>query len=422
MTPTKNVGRNGSGGGGGRVVNRMIGGGSSHFLGRMRLLLLSAFVVLIITLLDPVIIRSSASHTVLLPGVDGKRRQLQQQSDNNNNNSSNNNNSNDNNVNDATDGGLFLPDSFGDTMIYNNVSFYFDGTTIQSYLAWVELHYGTNCTMPSSSSSSSSSSTVSSSTQREADSSNINNNGIINNCNSFYMPSLSDPSLGIAVHYHIDEETQRIYLGLVVRATGWLGFGISESGGMPGSDVLIFETSNPEVIIDAHIMDVRLPVADDCQDWVLTSSTMNLDEEFIMITAYRALDTGDLQDARIVNDNSNYITPDQIIAAWGDDVEFTYHGTVNRAQGSIRWFRQDPDESDHFRNVVSTTADGSFMVQAMNYVIPTQETTYQHFCFSRDDLIELGAPLDEHESISIIAVAAYINPTAIEHVQYVVTV
>lgn len=278
---------------------------------------------------------------------------------------------------------LMIPDSSADTTIYHDPPSYFGGTNNLSYLKWVS----------------------------EADTSSQPYT------NSFFMSSVVDPNLGVAVHYRTDETSRRIYLGLAVRATGWLGFGIAEVGGMLGADMLIFESAHPDVVLDAHVLDVRVPVMDECQDWVLTSSQVDVDDGLMMIHVHRALDTGDFQDRRIVNDLSDAVIPHTLIAAWGDDVEHAYHGTVNRAQASVRWYREEPDSSVSFREGVSQAGTRAFALQFANFTIPASETTYQRFCFSRDDLLAQGVPLDEFESLSIIAIAPYIDPGSVKFVQ-----
>jgi hypothetical protein len=46
--------------------------------------------------------------------------------------------------------------------------------------------------------------------------------------NSVYMPSI-DQGRGAAVHWSVDDEF--IHLAVAARASGWLGFGLSDAGG-----------------------------------------------------------------------------------------------------------------------------------------------------------------------------------------------
>lgn len=57
-----------------------------------------------------------------------------------------------------------------------------------------------------------------------------------------YLPSPAvDSSLeGVAVHWSIDRDNGNLELALAARASGWVGFGMSDNGGMRGSDVSLF--------------------------------------------------------------------------------------------------------------------------------------------------------------------------------------
>ena len=45
---------------------------------------------------------------------------------------------------------------------------------------------------------------------------------------SFFLPSSAAPESGVALHWSLDND--RIMLAVAARATGWVGFGISEAG------------------------------------------------------------------------------------------------------------------------------------------------------------------------------------------------
>jgi hypothetical protein len=48
-----------------------------------------------------------------------------------------------------------------------------------------------------------------------------------------------------AIHWFIDHNDAMMYLAVAVRAEGWLGFGVSENGGMLGSDILLLRQQHP---------------------------------------------------------------------------------------------------------------------------------------------------------------------------------
>jgi hypothetical protein len=58
---------------------------------------------------------------------------------------------------------------------------------------------------------------------------------------SAYMPRDDDDvDGGAAVFWNVDVDAGRIEFAVAVRAAGWVGLGISEAGGMIGSDVVLF--------------------------------------------------------------------------------------------------------------------------------------------------------------------------------------
>lgn len=218
--------------------------------------------------------------------------------------------------------------------------------------------------------------------------------------NSVFLPSNGDHSMGAAVHWSIQDDS--IFLAVSARATGWVGFGLSENGGMQGADVVLFTAAEPDVLVDSYILEERFPVTDDdCpNNWRLLHS--QTDGGFLIWEGTRLLDTGDPQDRVIQNDVLAMIPPSRIIAAWGDSEVVSYHGTNNRVRGAIRWFGGDDDSAADNNNrdeqaifqaaMQSGGVEGSFDVRASNYPVKLQDTEYVNFCASRDDILAQGAP------------------------------
>jgi hypothetical protein len=216
-----------------------------------------------------------------------------------------------------------------------------------------------------------------------------------------FLPSMADSTQGAAVYWSVDDEF--VYIAVVVRATGWLGFGLAEAGGMLGADMALFTAIRPTEIIDAYTVEGRRPLPDDCQqDWELvnatvdTSTTTGDDENngggsgFLMIELKRLLNTGDPQDHVLLNDESTLIGPRRVIAAWGDDPEMGYHG-AKRARGAIRFFGTG-NEQTTFQASMAQFSNGTFDLRASQYPIKTMETEYVEICVTRDDLIAQGVP------------------------------
>jgi hypothetical protein len=219
----------------------------------------------------------------------------------------------------------------------------------------------------------------------------------------------SDPDMpenGVAIHWKVDD--QYVHLAVAARATGWLGFGIAESGGMTGADMVLFTAARPNELVDAYTGDERSPQIDDCvSDWEYVSSNIDLDGGFIMFETKRQLNTDDPQDKPIVNDASSFMPPHRVIAAWGDSVEVGYHG-LNRARGSIRFYGAG-DEASTFKAEMERSAEGVIEIRAKNYTIPQEDTIYQSFCFSRQDLIAQGL-LDTTDSLNAVGWEPIVQP------------
>jgi len=192
-----------------------------------------------------------------------------------------------------------------------------------------------------------------------------------------FLSTASDPNEGVATFWNIDGDS--IDFAIVVQADGWVGFGISEAGGMLGADVAMFQASTAE-LVDSYILTERAaPLPDDCQDWKLISSTT--ENGWIIIEMNRKLDTGDSQDHVIQNDEDLWNAPTRLIAAWGDDKAILYHGN-KKAKSSVRLF----GDSKGLVEVLAEESDGSFEVLEDNFEIPAQETTYHDNCKTFDEL------------------------------------
>jgi dopamine beta-monooxygenase len=157
---------------------------------------------------------------------------------------------------------------------------------------------------------------------------------------------------------------------------GWLGFGITEVGGMKGADILYFEAANNGSLFDAFTLDYSKPIADDRQDWTLTASSLS--GGVLTIEATRALNTQDPQDKELTNDAHPAIDGTRVIAAWGDTNSIQYHG-LNRVTGQIRFFGDSV--ADPLASIKNDPSVRSFTILQNKYPIPTAVTTYNHQCF-----------------------------------------
>ena len=214
----------------------------------------------------------------------------------------------------------------------------------------------------------------------------------------------TEPDNGVAVHWSVDDK--HVYLAVAAPATGWVGFGLAEAGGMLGADMVIFEASNPSVLIDAYTTTEKYPIVDDCaSNWeVLDTKSEN---GFLFFETRRLLDTGDPQDRAIINDGSSLTPTHRVIAAWGDSESYEYHG-LNRARGSIRFFGTGSNQS-LFESAMNQHAEGSFTVQSLNHQVAARETQYAYTCVTRSDIIEQGFP-DTNDKAYLIGFEPFVQP------------
>ena len=210
----------------------------------------------------------------------------------------------------------------------------------------------------------------------------------------------------VCILWKIDQEQSQIELAVTAGASGWVGFGISEAGGMPGSDMMIFEAASSETVADYFALAYARPTQDACaSDWQVQGTSV-AEDGFLAVRVIRALDTGDPQDVPLVDDADVFGTPaTHIIAAWGDEeTRLSYHGANNVARSVVRFFAPPPSSSSNSavttrailaeeeeggentaQALLQDLADGSVLVHETDYPIPARETTYYSPCFNASD-------------------------------------
>jgi len=230
-----------------------------------------------------------------------------------------------------------------------------------------------------------------------------------------FLPSTADPAEGAAVFWIVEGDD--IQFAVAAKASGWLGFGISEAGGMLGADIATFSTSSPSELVDSYTLESRALMPDDCNNWILVSSDTT--DGWIILEMKRALDTGDAQDHKILYDKDLWIPPTRLIAAWGDSSSVGYHG-LNRARNSVRIFDDSSDSSLSLAEVLGATlesnSDGFFEVREDNYQIPATDTEYHYRCRTASSIraeLNLG-----DDTVTAIGAVPVISPETIQFVHH----
>ncbi|KAL9180016.1 hypothetical protein ACHAXT_007986 [Thalassiosira profunda] len=220
-----------------------------------------------------------------------------------------------------------------------------------------------------------------------------------------FLPSAGDPEDGAVVFWRLADDT--VHFAVAARAEGWVGFGLSEAGGMTGSDVALFEAATPSELVDAHVVESKsVPLTDDCQDWSLNNAVS--EDGWTIVEMSRLLDTGDNQDHSIKRDENLWDPPTRIIAAWGDSDTVAYHGG-SKARGSVRLYANHADELTEMEallEVLEEQSDSYFEVREDQFEIPQKETHYQEVCKT---VTELGIDIPEgQEGITMVGVVPII--------------
>lgn len=236
-----------------------------------------------------------------------------------------------------------------------------------------------------------------------------------------YIPTTSNPCMGLAFHWRIDKESSKIYIAVAAQATGWVALGFSETGGMRGADIVYFEAISNQ-LIDSHVGDAYgKPQSDMIQDWKLNNSTITSDG-FIIFEAERALFTNYGNEDHVLMDDSSVFVRDHImIGAWGEGT-ISFHGK-NVVKSSIQLFSSTEstggDGLTLFREEMNERSDGHVILKLNNYKIPLDETTYHEVCFSGSDLLELGLFPDLSSPTYIIGLEYLVDPNTVKYAHHI---
>jgi hypothetical protein len=111
----------------------------------------------------------------------------------------------------------------------------------------------------------------------------------------------------------------------------------------------------------------------------------------------------------VLDDEDDLVAATRVLAAWGDSASPSYHGDSN-ARGAVRFFGNTSvaEELEAFASIMANEAEGNFTVRANNYVIPTDCTTYAHFCVSAEELLAMNVDLDQ--DLHTIGFEPFIDP------------
>jgi hypothetical protein len=179
---------------------------------------------------------------------------------------------------------------------------------------------------------------------------------------------------------------------------------------MTGSDMMIYEAANPDLVLDAFVTEVRSPQIDISQDWHLKNATV--DNGTMIVEVSRKLVTGDTQDHAILDDSSFSFPVHRVISAWGHSDTFSYHG-LDRARGTIRWFSGGLNEVQRFEENMKPYENNTISIRAKNYPVKPIETEYASVCVSGNDLRNQG--VDFVNGVTMVRIKPHVSGTYVHH-------
>ena len=146
------------------------------------------------------------------------------------------------------------------------------------------------------------------------------------------------------VHAKVVADT--VKLALEVETTGWIGFGISETGAMAGADI-VWGSAATNTLVDAFAIGRVAPIADLRQDWVLNAAEVNGGVSVLEIERAMSIDSSEDRSFNANGDTS-------VIVAYGDATQMMYHGnmrartSLNFNSGSADVLKKLAEESTNF--------------------------------------------------------------------------
>ncbi|ODM91325.1 DBH-like monooxygenase protein 1 [Orchesella cincta] len=132
-----------------------------------------------------------------------------------------------------------------------------------------------------------------------------------------------------------ETESERVVFNVTVETRGWVGFGLSRRGKMPGADIVIGGVSptGQPYFSDKHAIGNQLPVEDTSQDYVLEDAWEKGGRTSLKFS--RKFDTCDKHDIPINDDVLS------ILWSWGETDNTTVYHYQNR--GNFTVYLRDPD-------------------------------------------------------------------------------
>ncbi|KAJ3047239.1 hypothetical protein HK097_000103 [Rhizophlyctis rosea] len=173
-----------------------------------------------------------------------------------------------------------------------------------------------------------------------------------------------------ALHWSVDEKLAEITFGVTVDVdNAWIGFGLSENGGMRGADIYVISPEREGKLgVRGYWADgPGVPALDTQQNAKIVESWTKRGAGKTTAVWKRKLNTCDPQDHPIAN-----VTEQSVIWAIGSSDIFGQHAPENRGSSRVT-FRPDPN----VKPAVADPSDVQTFEYHFNYTVPNDKpTTY----------------------------------------------
>ncbi|CAD5112436.1 DgyrCDS1658 [Dimorphilus gyrociliatus] len=212
---------------------------------------------------------------------------------------------------------------------------------------------------------------------------------------------LKEPDI-YKVYWKYDDNT--ITFEIHAKTKGWIGFGVSPNGGMPGSDIVMFwkGTDNKITFEDRHAVDKIEPIKDEKQDWHLDS--LKEEGEFTIAKFNRKLNTCDDKDLEIKKGTNRLIWAFNPLKPIDRPI---YHGTEMRGTASVALLAEGPP------NNAGDIIKDSFPIDITHtpYRIPNNTDTVY-----RCEIFKLTHPPGKHHVVVVDPLINQDHKTLVHHI------
>jgi hypothetical protein len=194
------------------------------------------------------------------------------------------------------------------------------------------------------------------------------------------------------IYWKVDDDTLRLDLETTV--TGWVGFGLGETKGMKGTDIVYYE-HEAKSLTDSYVKTAEGKSSKDtCQDWKLVAAETTGGKVIVEVSR-KLVSDDNTQDRSITNDAAPLL-PTSVIAVWGNDTEISKHLQENRVGSVVHFFGNQSGTDRTVDEVLSALKAGGFSTH--NFTIDDVYEYNVNANTSQEAVYKPGFPIPRHRS------------------------